>query len=126
MIMVGLVVCVVWLVLVPLGSGDTPKNRKIAAELLEYHRRWQTDPLLLQHLTNLPSPQLIESGLTGTRSISIHRNYTHLYEYYWIENSTTNLSEWTLYHAWYWDNHRIVGHKLLTIVEFPTGGVEGN
>lgn len=116
------VLVLVWLVLIPLGSGDASKNRKIAEDLLRFHyRRWATEPILLRDLTNLPFQDEILPTFVATSSITIRRSYgKHLQESYWIENSTTNSSEWTLYHHWTWNGDRLTGGKLLTIVETNT------
>ena len=90
-------------------AGRTPeaKARKIAAELLELHRQWETHPnvpALFESLTNLP----FHDGAAAIGRGSVERRYNVLglkwSEFYYIcqPAAATNASEWTLYRAWYW------------------------
>ena len=103
-----------------LGSGATPKQHKIAADLLELQHRWDTaDDVtsLFLSLTNLPFRQ----GAAGADKAYVHARHQFLGwycdEYYFISRPPpwTN-DEWTFYHGWYWNGHRqLAMHKLLTI-----------
>jgi hypothetical protein len=123
LVVLFVVLTVLFILVIKLGRGDTLKNRKIAEDLLEFHRRWGTEPqpISIQNLTNLP---FHDSVIYVSGRIFIARNHDlrvmHLDEYYYIANSSPNSSEWILYHGWTWNGHRLVTHKLLTIVETKT------
>jgi hypothetical protein len=103
-----------------LGGGATPKQHKIAADLLELQHRWDTaDDVksLFLSLTNLTFRQ----GAAGPGKAYVYARHQFLGrycdEYYFIyrPQPCTN-NEWTFYHAWYWNGHReLAMHKLLTI-----------
>lgn len=106
--------------MVTLGRGSRSRNLKIAADLLELQRRWDTSdnvPSLFQSLTNLPFRQ----GAAGPEKAWVYHRYGLLGmccdEYYFIYRPPPCTSEeWTFYHAWYWNGHReLVLRKLLTI-----------
>lgn len=115
------VLSVLLVLVIALGTGSTSKQRRIAADLLQLQRRWETTddvPALFRRLTNLP---FREGAATDEKSYVYHRyGFFGLRcdEYYFIQRPrpVTNASEWTFYHAWYWDGHRqLAMHKLLTI-----------
>lgn len=126
-VLFGILVALLILI-ITLGRGDTSKNRKIAEDLLKYHRNpysysgWEE----LETLNNLPFPHSrISDNATSTLTFTSHAvirrgNAINLDEYYWIENSTSNPSAWTLYHAWALEDHPLSTHKLLTLVETNT------
>jgi hypothetical protein len=103
------------------GSGGTSKQHRIAADLLELQRRWEASDdvqSLFRSLTNLSFRQ----GAAGPEKAYVYHRYSLLGmncdDYYFIyrPRPVTNASEWTLYHAWYWNGHReLAMHKLLTI-----------
>lgn len=104
-----------------LGTGSTAKNRAIARDLLQLARHWdEIDtnlPELLRSLTNLPFRD--DAGGTLER-LYIDRQYNlmgvPLWEYYDIQPTRGNSSEWTLYHEWEWARHRqLASYKLLTV-----------
>jgi hypothetical protein len=112
---------VLFALVVALSRRGTSKQRRIAADLLELQRRWETTdnvPALFQSLTNLP---FREGAATDEKSYVYHRYGLlgfHCDEYYFIQRPRpiTNASEWTFYHAWYWNGHRqLAMRKLLTI-----------
>jgi hypothetical protein len=106
--------------MVTLGRGSRSRDLKIAADLLELQRRWDTSdnvPSLFQSLTNLPFRQ----GAAGPEKAWVNHRYgllgMHFDEYYFIQRPlpATDASDWTFYHAWYWVGHReLVMRKLLT------------
>src|SRR5262245_13068212 len=84
-----------------------PSNRKIAAELVELHRQWETNsdiPALYGSLTDLP----FHDGAVGIGRGSVNRRYSVLgvkwEQCYFVTQSqpVDNPSKWTLYHSWYW------------------------
>jgi hypothetical protein len=115
------VIVVLLTLMITLGTGKRSENRKIAADLVELHRCWDTNdnlPSLFQSLTNLP----FREGAASEGKAYVYHRYglfgMHWDEYYFIQQPlpVTNAAEWTLYHAWYWNGHReLAMHKLLTI-----------
>ena len=118
-VVLGVGVIVLSLV-ITLGRGDTSKNRRIAADLVELQRRWDTSddvPSLFQSLTNLP---FREGAATDEKAYVYHRYGLldiHWEEYYFIQRPrpVTKGSEWTLSHSWYSGHRTLAMHKLLTI-----------
>jgi hypothetical protein len=106
---------------IALGSSGSSKQRRIAADLLQLQRRWETTddvPALFRSLTNLP----FRKGAATDEKSYVYHQYgflgIHCDEYYFIQRPrpVTNAPEWTFYHAWYWNGHRqLAMHKLLTI-----------
>jgi hypothetical protein len=126
-IALGVIVALLVLLLV-FGIGTSQSRyRKIATELVELDRQWETNvtnvPSLYESLTNLPFHHHGEV-LVGKGCVS--RRYTVLgmgwEQYYFIYQPVpvTNASEWALYHAWYWyqpggGKRQLTTHKLVTI-----------
>ena len=104
------------------SDPSASKSRKIAADLTELHRQWQTTDnmqTLFQSLTNLP----FQSGAAGDDKAWVSRRFSVLglrwEEYYFIQTPrpVTDASEWTLYHTWAWQRPscgQMPMHKLLT------------
>ena len=111
------VLIVLSVLIITLGRGDTSKNRGIARDLLEAHSRWETNGKLVDlNYSNMPFHGYAGAG---PHTIYVMRNllYTPFEEYYWMNNSTSNVSEWTLYHGWYCGQRQLTKKELLTIVE---------
>lgn len=125
LVVLFVVLIVLFMLILTLGRGDTSKNRRIANGLFEYHRCCETNGDLGSVLSLIGFPfrngGIIDHPLHidgFPRIVSVSHEIMHDFiEYYWLENSMTNSSEWTLYHYWEWKGHRLVTHKLLAIVE---------
>jgi len=114
------------LLVILLGSffsdPSASKSRKIATDLTELHRQWQTTDnvqALFQSLTNLP----FQSGAAGDDKAWVSHRFSFLglrwEEYYFIQTPrpVTDTSEWTLYHTWAWETPsrgQMPMNKLLT------------
>jgi len=109
-ITLGILVALVACSLVFRTDTPDPKNEKIAEELLELHRQWDTTnniPSLYYSLTNLPFHKggvYIEDGNVSRRYNVLGFRYEQDYFIY-QPKFATNSSEWTLYHVWYWYPH---------------------
>ena len=126
----GIFVALIAFSLVFRPHSPNPNNRKIAEELLELHRQWDTTnniPSLYRSLTNLPFQKggvLIADGCVSRRYNFLG---IKLEQYYFVDPSapTTNAAEWSLYHAWYWyppprGKKELATRKLMTITSDNT------
>lgn len=120
------IVLVLLAVLLSFHTGiPEPKSRKIAADLIELHRRWHLTnnvPALFGSLTNLP----FRGGAFVISETTVSRRHNVLgikwEESYFIyqPRPATNASGWTLYHAWYWyppgwGKKQLATRKLVTV-----------
>ena len=118
-VVLGIIVVLLLLLLAFVTGTSESRGRKIAADLLALHGQWDTNdniPALFLSLTNLP----FQDGAAGLEKAWVFRRYSVLgiqwEEYYFIQRPmpVTNSSEWTLYHAWYW-NRPSGGQKELAM-----------
>lgn len=110
-IVLGIIVGLIVLSLVFSMGPSEPKNRKIAEGLLELHRQFDTTtnvPSLYRSLTNLPfhdGPVIIANGSVSCRHNVLGIKWAECYfviQPHYKPQHGTNLSEWKLYHAWFW------------------------
>jgi hypothetical protein len=106
------------------SDPSASKSRKIAADLIELHRQWETNDnttALFQSLTNLP----FQDGAAGAEKAWVSHKFSVLglrwEEYYYIHTPmpVTSTSEWSFYHEWGWYHpnggmRRLAMHKLMT------------
>jgi hypothetical protein len=110
--------------LLALGAGTSDvKSRKLATELVELHRQWETStniPSLYESLTNLP----FHNGGVGVGKGWVSRQYGALgikwEQFYFVNQTAPGTNEWTLYHAWYLyppggPQRKLATRKLLTM-----------
>lgn len=119
------VLLVLAILIITLGRGDTSKDRKIAEALLQYngHSDYPQKHAALESISNLFHGRM-NIVLLYDAPAMLHRSYdlriVRLIEIYEIDSSLTNSSEWTLYHYWDWNGHRLLTRKLVNIVETNT------
>ena len=106
-------------------TASEPGDPRIAAELLDIQRQWDTStnvPSLYQSLTNLPfhnGPVIIGKGSVSRRHNLLGIKWAESYFIYQPQ-SVRNTFEWTLYHAWYWyppghGEKELATRKLVTV-----------
>jgi hypothetical protein len=123
-VMLGIILILLALLVGFFGDPSQARCRQIAADLIELHRQWHTNdntPALFQSLTNLP----FQDGAAGAGKAWVYHRYSILgikwQEYFFIQQPlpVTTASEWTLYHAYYW-NRPSGGQKELAMRKLLT------